>query len=69
MAHITLWETFYNGRIGQPLLPEDKMGTTMYNKIYLGRNPLLDSRRMQAALALGVLAGAGLVWAAVRAMK
>jgi hypothetical protein len=45
------------------------MGTTMYNKIYLGRNPLLDSRRMKAALALGVLAGAGLVWAAVRAMK
>ena len=48
---------------------EDGMGTTLYNRIYLGRNPLLDSRRMQAALALGVLAGAGLVWAAVRAMK
>jgi hypothetical protein len=45
------------------------MGTTLYNKIYLGRNPLLDSRRMQAAVALGVLAGAGLVWVAVRAMK
>jgi len=45
------------------------MGTTLYNKIYLGRNPLLESRRMQAALALGVLAGAGLVWAAVRALK
>ena len=45
------------------------MGTTLYNKIYLGRNPLLDSHRMQAAVVLGVLAGAGLVWAAVRAMK
>lgn len=45
------------------------MGTTLHNKIYLGRHPLLASRRMRAALALGVLAGAGLVWAAVRALK
>ena len=45
------------------------MGTTLHNKIYLGRGSLLVSRRMQAALALGALAGAGLVWAAVRAMK
>ena len=45
------------------------MGSTLYNKIYLGRSSLLGSRRMQAALALGVLAGAGLVWAALRALK
>jgi len=45
------------------------MSTTLYNKIPLGRNALLDSRRMQAALALGVLAGAGLVWVAVRAFR
>ena len=45
------------------------MGTTLHNKIYLGRGSLLASRRMQAALALGALAGVGLVWAAVRAMK
>jgi hypothetical protein len=45
------------------------MSTTLHNKIYLGRNNLLDSRRMQAALALGVLAGAGLVWVAVRALR
>lgn len=45
------------------------MGTTLHNKIYLGRNPLLDSRSMQAALALGLLAGAGLVWAVLRTMK
>ena len=45
------------------------MGTTLYNRIYLGRSPLLVSRRMQAALALGVLAGAGLVWATVRALR
>lgn len=45
------------------------MGTTLHNKIRLGRNPLIASRRLQAALALGALAGAGLVWAAVRALK
>jgi hypothetical protein len=45
------------------------MGTTLHNKIYLGRSPLRDSRRMQAALALSALAGAGLVWAALRALK
>lgn len=45
------------------------MGSTLYNKIYLGRSSLLGSRRMQAVLALGALAGAGLVWAALRALK
>ncbi len=45
------------------------MGSTLYNKIYLGRSSLLGSRRMQAALALGALAGAGLVWAAVCALR
>jgi hypothetical protein len=50
-------------------LGEKSMSTTLYNKIPLGRNALLDSRRMQAALALGVLAGAGLVWVAVRAFR
>ena len=48
------------------------MGTTLHNKIYLGRPSLLASRRLHAALALGALgalAGVGLVWATVRAMK
>jgi hypothetical protein len=48
------------------------MGTTLHNKIYLGRGSLLASRRLQAALALGALgalAGVGLVWAAMRVMK
>jgi hypothetical protein len=48
------------------------MGTTLHNKIYLGRSSLLASRRMQAALALGTLAALsclGLVWAALRTMK
>jgi hypothetical protein len=48
---------------------EDSMGTTLYNRIYLGRGSLLATRRMQAALVLGALAGAGLVWVAMRAMK
>jgi len=41
------------------------MGSTLYNRIYLGRSSLLGSRRMRAALALGALTGAGLVWAVV----
>jgi hypothetical protein len=45
------------------------MGTTLYNKIYLGRGSRLASLRMRAALALGALAGAGLVWVALRALK
>jgi hypothetical protein len=48
------------------------MGTTLHNKIYLGRHSMLVSRRLQMALAigaLGALAGAGIVWAAMRALK
>lgn len=48
---------------------EENMGTTLHNKIYLGRNNLMDSRRMQAAVALGALAGAGLIWAALRLLR
>jgi hypothetical protein len=52
---------------------EDNMGTTLHNKIYLGRSSLLASRRLQAALVLGALGALaalsallGLVWATVR---
>jgi hypothetical protein len=45
------------------------MSTTLYNKIPLGRNSLTDSPRMVAAVVLGVLAGAGLVWVAVRVLR
>jgi hypothetical protein len=45
------------------------MGTTLYNKIHLGRASLLSTRRMQATLALAALAGAGLVWIALRTIK
>jgi hypothetical protein len=45
------------------------MGNSLHNKIYLGRNPLLDSRRIQAALAFGVLAGLALAWSALRGVR
>jgi hypothetical protein len=57
---------------GQRHPAEDIMGNTLHNKIYLGRGSLLASRRVQAALVLGTLgalAGAGIVWAAMRNMK
>ena len=41
------------------------MGTTLYNKIHLGRHSWLDSRGAQLALAFGVLAGVVLTWAAL----
>ena len=45
------------------------MGSTLYNKIYLGRGPMFGSRRMQLALALGLAASAGLGWYAMRAWR
>lgn len=45
------------------------MGSTLYNKIYLGHRPLLGSRRMQLAVALGLAASAGLGWFAIRSMR
>jgi hypothetical protein len=67
-AHIARRESSYNESSANDF-GEDSMGTTLYNKIYLGRPTLLASRRMQAALALGALAGVGLVWAALHTMK
>jgi hypothetical protein len=67
-THIARRESSYNDSSANDF-EEDSMGTTLYNKIYLGRPPLLAARRMQAALVLGALAGAALVWAAVLAMK
>lgn len=45
------------------------MGSTLYNKIYLGRNSLLGSRNVQLALVLGVLASAGLGWLILRSLR
>jgi hypothetical protein len=69
-AHKLSGNFFYNVGMARTAndLGDKSMSTTLYNKIPLGRNPLLDPR-MQAAIALGVLAGAGLVWAAVRVFR
>jgi hypothetical protein len=48
---------------------EEIMGTTLHNKIYLGRGPRLGSRRVQALLTLGTMAAAGLAWIALRTLK
>lgn len=48
-------------------MPEETMGRTLHNTIYLGRGPLFYSRRAQ--LALGVAASAGLGWLAFRALR
>jgi hypothetical protein len=37
------------------------MGNSLHNKIYLGRTSLFGSRPLQLALAVGALAGIGLV--------
>ena len=43
------------------------MGNSLHNKIYLGRHSL--SRRIQAAMLLGLAAGVGLAWMALRAWR
>jgi hypothetical protein len=45
------------------------MGTTLYNKIYLGRHSVLHSRRFQTAVAIGTVVTIGLVWVALRNVK
>jgi hypothetical protein len=45
------------------------MGSTLYNKIYLGRRPLLGSAHGRVALLLGVIAGAGIGWYALRSLR
>jgi len=47
------------------------MGKTLHNKIYLGRSPVavLNSKRVQAAIGMATLAGAGLAWLALRMLK
>ena len=48
---------------------EDIMGTTLHNKIYLGRTSVLSSKRIQAALLVGVFVSIGLAWMALRLIK
>jgi hypothetical protein len=45
------------------------MGTSLHNKIYLGRTSVLDTRRGRAVLAVGALAGVAVVWVALRALR
>lgn len=45
------------------------MGTTLHNKIYLGRTSILSSRPIQAAFVVGVFVSIGLVWMALRLIK
>ncbi len=45
------------------------MGHTLYNTIHLGRGRLYYSGRARLALAVGVVAGAGLGWLALRALR
>jgi hypothetical protein len=50
---------------------ETIMGKTLHNKIYLGRSPVavLNNKRVQAAIGMATLAGAGLAWLALRMLK
>lgn len=45
------------------------MGHTLYNTIYLGRRPLVASRRARIVLAIGLAASAGLGLLALRLMR
>jgi hypothetical protein len=55
--------------IRQFLFSGGTMGNSLHNKIYLGRTSVLATRRGRAALAVGTLAGAALVWMALRALR
>jgi hypothetical protein len=45
------------------------MGSSLHNKIYLGRASGMGSRRMRALLAFSVLMSVGLAWMALRAFN
>ncbi|HZX26227.1 MAG TPA: hypothetical protein VFF16_04110 [Telluria sp.] len=45
------------------------MGTSLHNKIYLGRQSALASRKVQAALALGLTIGVTVAWYALQSFK
>ena len=61
--------SFYNDSSTNTLFRENMMGTTLHNKIYLGRTPLLGSRRIQAAVCAGAVVGIALAWMAIRLIK
>ena len=45
------------------------MGTTLYNKIPLGRASALSSKRLQAFLLASAILGMGLAWMGIQAIK
>jgi hypothetical protein len=45
------------------------MGTSLHNKIYLGRSKVLDSRPVQMMLAAGACASIALVWFVIHTIK
>ena len=45
------------------------MGNSLHNKIYLGRRIGLHSRRAQALMCAGAVAGLALAWLVLRVLK
>lgn len=45
------------------------MGNSLYNKIYLGRRPVLASKSLLALAVTGAVAGCGLAWLLLRTLK
>ena len=45
------------------------MGTTLHNKIHLGRTSFLSSRPVQAACCIALFVSVGLAWMALHALK
>ena len=45
------------------------MGSTLYNKIYLGRSTGFASRRFQGVLAIGGIVVAGLLWVVLHSSR
>ena len=66
---MTFGVTFYNDSSTNYLFWENMMGTTLYNKIPLGRMPLWHSRRLQAALCIATFVSIGLVWMTISLLK
>ncbi|MDB5933691.1 MAG: hypothetical protein JWQ01_1035 [Massilia sp.] len=45
------------------------MGSSLHNKIHLGRTPLFASRWLRAGLAVAVTVSAGVAWMALHSFK
>lgn len=45
------------------------MGNSLYNKIHLGRRPVLENKNLLALVLTGAVAGCGLAWLLLRTLK